>query len=68
MLLYFFQFLLLDETHRTFFMETGKQMITGLMVKANKVKLSSTGSSLINLSFLDKRDKFLLLWTYLALL
>ncbi|XP_038589290.1 mitoguardin 2 isoform X1 [Micropterus salmoides] len=31
-----FQFLLLDETHRTFFMETGKQMITGLMVKANK--------------------------------
>lgn len=34
----FFQVLLLDETHRTFFMETGKQMITGLMVKANKVK------------------------------
>lgn len=33
-----FQILLLDETHRTFFMETGKQMITGLMVKANKVK------------------------------
>lgn len=31
-----FQLLLLDETHRTFFMETGKQMITGLMVKANK--------------------------------
>ncbi|XP_035523511.1 mitoguardin 2 isoform X1 [Morone saxatilis] len=31
-----FQVLLLDETHRTFFMETGKQMITGLMVKANK--------------------------------
>ncbi|XP_045922973.1 mitoguardin 2 isoform X1 [Micropterus dolomieu] len=31
-----FQFLLLDESHRTFFMETGKQMITGLMVKANK--------------------------------
>uniref|UniRef100_A0A8C5G6C9 Mitoguardin 2 n=1 Tax=Gouania willdenowi TaxID=441366 RepID=A0A8C5G6C9_GOUWI len=31
-----FQFLLLDETHRTFFMETGKQMIAGLMVKANK--------------------------------
>lgn len=31
------QVLLLDETHRTFFMETGKQMITGLMVKANKV-------------------------------
>ncbi|XP_054468391.1 mitoguardin 2 isoform X1 [Anoplopoma fimbria] len=31
-----FQILLLDETHRTFFMETGKQMITGLMVKANK--------------------------------
>ncbi|TWW66385.1 mitoguardin 2 [Takifugu flavidus] len=31
-----FQALLLDETHRTFFMETGKQMITGLMVKANK--------------------------------
>uniref|UniRef100_A0A3Q1IE15 Mitoguardin 2 n=1 Tax=Anabas testudineus TaxID=64144 RepID=A0A3Q1IE15_ANATE len=31
-----FQVLLLDETHRTFFMETGKQMIAGLMVKANK--------------------------------
>lgn len=31
-----FQTLLLDETHRTFFMETGKQMIVGLMVKANK--------------------------------
>nr|XP_019937278.1 PREDICTED: mitoguardin 2 [Paralichthys olivaceus] len=31
-----FQVLLLDETHRTFFMETGKQMITGLMVKAKK--------------------------------
>ncbi|XP_017263474.1 mitoguardin 2 [Kryptolebias marmoratus] len=31
-----FQVLLLVETHRTFFMETGKQMITGLMVKANK--------------------------------
>uniref|UniRef100_A0A8C9ZG44 Mitoguardin 2 n=1 Tax=Sander lucioperca TaxID=283035 RepID=A0A8C9ZG44_SANLU len=31
-----FQLLLLDETHRTFFMETGKQMIVGLMVKANK--------------------------------
>lgn len=31
-----FQVLLLDETHRTFFMETGKKMISGLMVKANK--------------------------------
>uniref|UniRef100_A0A8D3CQF7 Mitoguardin 2 n=1 Tax=Scophthalmus maximus TaxID=52904 RepID=A0A8D3CQF7_SCOMX len=31
-----FQVLLSEETHRTFFMETGKQMITGLMVKANK--------------------------------
>ncbi|XP_074474468.1 mitoguardin 2 isoform X2 [Sebastes fasciatus] len=31
-----FQLLLQDETHRTFFMETGKQMIAGLMVKANK--------------------------------
>uniref|UniRef100_A0A3Q2V7F6 Mitoguardin 2 n=1 Tax=Haplochromis burtoni TaxID=8153 RepID=A0A3Q2V7F6_HAPBU len=31
-----FQILLLDETHRTFFMETGKQMIVGLMIKANK--------------------------------
>ncbi|XP_067430297.1 mitoguardin 2 [Thunnus thynnus] len=31
-----FQVLLSDETHRTFFMETGKQMIAGLMVKANK--------------------------------
>uniref|UniRef100_A0A3P8Z5L8 Mitoguardin 2 n=1 Tax=Esox lucius TaxID=8010 RepID=A0A3P8Z5L8_ESOLU len=31
-----FQVLLLDETHRTFFMESGKQMITGLMTKANK--------------------------------
>lgn len=31
-----FQILLLDETHRTFFMETGKQMVGGLMVKANK--------------------------------
>ena len=40
----FFQVLLLDETQRTFFMETGKQMITGLMVKANKVKHYSFGS------------------------
>ncbi|XP_056288277.1 mitoguardin 2-like [Pseudoliparis swirei] len=31
-----FQVLLVDDTHRTFFMETGKQMISGLMVKANK--------------------------------
>ncbi|CAL9682189.1 unnamed protein product [Knipowitschia caucasica] len=31
-----FQMLLMDESHRTFFMETGKQMIAGLMVKANK--------------------------------
>ncbi|XP_056302314.1 mitoguardin 2 isoform X2 [Danio aesculapii] len=31
-----FQVLLLDETHRVFFMETGKQMISGLLVKANK--------------------------------
>ncbi|CAL8341911.1 unnamed protein product [Arctogadus glacialis] len=31
-----FQVLLLDGTQRTFFMETGKQMIAGLMVKANK--------------------------------
>ncbi|XP_061118418.1 mitoguardin 2 [Conger conger] len=31
-----FQVLLLDETHRVFFCETGKQMITGLMCKANK--------------------------------
>ncbi|KAI7796106.1 mitoguardin 2 [Triplophysa rosa] len=31
-----FQVLLLDETHRMFFMEAGKQMISGLMVKANK--------------------------------
>lgn len=31
-----FQVLLIDETHRIFFMETGKQMISGLMVKANK--------------------------------
>lgn len=31
-----FQILLMDETHRTFFMETGKQMVAGLMVKANK--------------------------------
>ncbi|KAF7696813.1 hypothetical protein HF521_005231 [Silurus meridionalis] len=28
--------LLLDQTHKTFFMETGKQMISGLMIKANK--------------------------------
>uniref|UniRef100_A0A3B5KVT8 Mitoguardin 2 n=1 Tax=Xiphophorus couchianus TaxID=32473 RepID=A0A3B5KVT8_9TELE len=31
-----FQVLLLDETHRTFFMETGKQMVAGLIVKSNK--------------------------------
>ncbi|KAK1803712.1 hypothetical protein P4O66_021109, partial [Electrophorus voltai] len=31
-----FYVLLLDETHRAFFMETGKQMITGLMIKAGK--------------------------------
>ncbi|RXN34214.1 mitoguardin 2 [Labeo rohita] len=32
-----FQVLLLDETHRMFFMDTGKQMISGLLAKANKV-------------------------------
>ncbi|MCJ8741077.1 hypothetical protein PDJAM_G00066520 [Pangasius djambal] len=31
-----FHVLLVDETHKTFFMETGKQMISGLMIKANK--------------------------------
>ncbi|KAJ8286558.1 hypothetical protein GJAV_G00040560 [Gymnothorax javanicus] len=31
-----FQVLLLDDAHRVFFSETGKQMITGLMCKANK--------------------------------
>ncbi|XP_042563072.1 mitoguardin 2-like, partial [Clupea harengus] len=31
-----FEVLLVDETHRTFFIETGKQMISGLMAKANK--------------------------------
>ncbi|XP_036384962.1 mitoguardin 2 [Megalops cyprinoides] len=31
-----FQVLLLDETHRGFFSETGKKMITGLMSKSNK--------------------------------
>ncbi|KAB5549167.1 hypothetical protein PHYPO_G00064190 [Pangasianodon hypophthalmus] len=31
-----FHVLLVDETHKTFFMETGKQMINGLMIKANK--------------------------------
>ncbi|KAG9354222.1 hypothetical protein AGOR_G00008870 [Albula goreensis] len=31
-----FEVLLFDETHRVFFSETGKQMITGLMSKANK--------------------------------
>ncbi|XP_076842424.1 mitoguardin 2 [Brachyhypopomus gauderio] len=31
-----FYVLLLDDTQRTFFMETGKQIITGLMIKANK--------------------------------
>ncbi|XP_053334628.1 mitoguardin 2 [Clarias gariepinus] len=31
-----FHVLLIDETHKTFFMETGKQMITGLLNKANK--------------------------------
>ncbi|KAL0965170.1 hypothetical protein UPYG_G00277710 [Umbra pygmaea] len=31
-----FQIILLDETHRTFFMESGKQMISGLLTKANK--------------------------------
>ncbi|XP_051534136.1 mitoguardin 2 [Myxocyprinus asiaticus] len=31
-----FQVLLLDETHRMFFMESGKRMISGLMAKANK--------------------------------
>ncbi|XP_063065966.1 mitoguardin 2 [Engraulis encrasicolus] len=31
-----FDVLLIDETHRTFFVETGKQMISGLMAKANK--------------------------------
>ncbi|XP_048875342.1 mitoguardin 2 [Brienomyrus brachyistius] len=31
-----FQVLLIDETHRIFFSDTGKHMITGLMCKANK--------------------------------
>lgn len=31
-----FEVLLIDENHRTFFVETGKQMISGLMAKANK--------------------------------
>ncbi|KAI5096327.1 mitoguardin 2, partial [Silurus meridionalis] len=31
-----FHVLLLDQIHKTFFMETGKQMISGLMIKANK--------------------------------
>ncbi|KAL2100054.1 hypothetical protein ACEWY4_004448 [Coilia grayii] len=31
-----FDALLVDDTHRTFFIETGKQMISGLMAKANK--------------------------------
>uniref|UniRef100_A0A3B3QWW4 Mitoguardin 2 n=1 Tax=Paramormyrops kingsleyae TaxID=1676925 RepID=A0A3B3QWW4_9TELE len=31
-----FEVLLLDETHRIFFSDTGKHMITGLMCKANK--------------------------------
>ncbi|KAG5272128.1 hypothetical protein AALO_G00161960 [Alosa alosa] len=31
-----FEILLVDEAHRTFFVETGKQMISGLMAKANK--------------------------------
>ncbi|XP_060790993.1 mitoguardin 2 [Neoarius graeffei] len=31
-----FHVLLVEETHKTFFMETGKQMIHGLMIKANK--------------------------------
>ncbi|XP_027035380.1 mitoguardin 2 isoform X1 [Tachysurus fulvidraco] len=31
-----FHVLLVDETHKNFFMETGKQMIIGLMVKGNK--------------------------------
>ncbi|XP_041098806.1 mitoguardin 2 isoform X2 [Polyodon spathula] len=31
-----FQLLLQDETHRQFFMEIGKQMISGLMIKAGK--------------------------------
>ncbi|MGH0151360.1 UNVERIFIED_CONTAM: hypothetical protein FKN15_020392 [Acipenser sinensis] len=31
-----FQLLLQDETHRLFFMEIGKQMISGLMIKAGK--------------------------------
>uniref|UniRef100_A0A673FQF9 Mitoguardin 2 n=1 Tax=Sinocyclocheilus rhinocerous TaxID=307959 RepID=A0A673FQF9_9TELE len=31
-----FQVLLLDETHRMFFMDTGKQIISGLLAKANK--------------------------------
>ncbi|KAK3555950.1 hypothetical protein QTP86_029728 [Hemibagrus guttatus] len=31
-----FHVLLVDETHKNFFMETGKQMINGLMIKANK--------------------------------
>ncbi|XP_026106785.1 mitoguardin 2-like [Carassius auratus] len=31
-----FQLLLLDETHRMFFMDAGKQIISGLLAKANK--------------------------------
>lgn len=39
MFFFFVQVLLLDETHRTFFMETGKQMVAGLIVKSNKVQV-----------------------------
>lgn len=60
-LLIHFQFLLLDETHRTFFMETGKQMITGLMVKANKV--THTAHLHPMNFFLHKKPLFL--WTHL---
>ncbi|MGH0141998.1 UNVERIFIED_CONTAM: hypothetical protein FKN15_043240 [Acipenser sinensis] len=34
-----FQLLLQDETHRLFFMEIGKQMISGLMIKTGKLLL-----------------------------
>ncbi|KAK3524598.1 hypothetical protein QTP70_029922 [Hemibagrus guttatus] len=41
-----FHVLLVDETHKNFFMETGKQMINGLMIKANKALATACWSVL----------------------
>ncbi|KAJ8339152.1 hypothetical protein SKAU_G00359380 [Synaphobranchus kaupii] len=54
-----FQVLLLDETHRVFFCETGKQMITGLMTKASKSPKAFLESYEEMLCYTEKEETWL---------